>query len=63
MNAIKRLYQAPTVTELAAKEMAEAERGLLRAQSAREFADSDVAYHQQRIKRLRAFLKEQGNEA
>ena len=43
-------------TEMAAKELAEAELRLLEAQSAVEYAKSIVDYNEQRIKRLRKFI-------
>jgi len=52
------LFRTPTPLELAAREMAEAERQLLSAHSAREYADAMVQYNQERIHRLRNFIKE-----
>lgn len=52
------LFRTPTPLELAAREMAEAERSLLSAHSAREYADAMVQYNQERIFRLRNFIKE-----
>jgi len=52
------LFRTPTPLELAAREMAEAERSLLSAHSAREYADAMVMYNQERIHRLRNFIKE-----
>ncbi len=52
------LFRTPTPLELAAREMAEAERQLLSAHSAREYADAMVMYHGERIDRLRRYIKE-----
>lgn len=54
------LVRTPTPREIAAREQAQAERELLAAHSAREFADAMVTYHQERIERLRAFTAAQG---
>ena len=50
---LKTLFTTPTATELAAKELAEAQRQLLSAQTAEEYARSMVAYNSQRIARLK----------
>lgn len=52
------LFRTPTPLELAARELAEAERQLLQAHTAREYADAMVMYNQERIHRLRNFIKE-----
>lgn len=61
MNAItetwKVLFRKMTPTEMAARELAEAELRLLEAQSAVEYAQAIVTYNQTRIKRLRAVIK------
>ena len=59
MNAIKTLFQPPSALELAAKELAEAQRQLLASLSAKEYATQMSEYHAQRIERLEAYLKEQ----
>jgi hypothetical protein len=56
LNAIKRLMRRLTPAEVAARELGDAELSLLEARSGEEFAAAMVAYHQARIKRLRAFL-------
>ena len=58
MNAIKKLFRMPGAKELAAKELAEAERQKLSAETAKEYATQMVAYHDSRIQRLRAYLRE-----
>jgi hypothetical protein len=52
------LFKTPTPLEIAAREVAEAERQLLSAHTAREYADAMVMYNQERIHRLRNFIKE-----
>lgn len=44
--------RVPSVRELAERELDEAQRDLLKAQSVREAADANVRYHEARIKRL-----------
>ena len=52
------LFKTPTSVELAARELEEARRELLRAQSTAEYAIRISAYHLDRIKRLSAYLVE-----
>lgn len=60
--AMEQLYQAfpflrpMSVTMLAQKELEEARRSLLVAQSSTEYAQRVADYHQDRINRLTAFL-------
>lgn len=54
----RRLITGPSHEELAAREYAQARRDLLAAQTAEEYARSQVIYNQQRIARLRAYLAE-----
>lgn len=49
---IKRLLTTPTPLEMAAKELVEAQRSKLEAESAREYAYHMVSYHDDRIARL-----------
>lgn len=60
MKSVKNFYrdltQKVTPHEMAAAELADAERKLMNAYSAVEYAQSVVSYNQQRIKRLRRFL-------
>lgn len=56
MQYVRRLIQAPTPEVLAARELDEARRALLEAQSAAEYADSMIAYHSTRVERLTDFL-------
>jgi predicted GNAT superfamily acetyltransferase len=54
---IKTIFFPPTAREMAIKEKAEAERLLLEAQTAKEFATQMEAYHAGRVTRLDAYLK------
>jgi len=45
-------FRTPTTHALIARELEDARRRLLEAQSAREFADAMCKYHENRIKRL-----------
>lgn len=58
MKLLKKLMAIPTPLEMAAKELVEAQRGKLEAESAMEYALSMVDYNTQRIKRLRERLEE-----
>jgi len=57
------LFRTPTPLELAARELAEAERSLLSAHTAREYADAMVMYNQERIHRLHRYIKETKDES
>jgi hypothetical protein len=52
----KTVYTVPSAEILALKELEEAKRKLLDAQSGREYADSMCKYHEARIKRLTHYL-------
>ena len=52
MNWIKKLVRLPSAESLALQEYEHARRSLLEAQSAREYAEAMVSYHQKRIDRL-----------
>jgi hypothetical protein len=52
------LFKTPTAVEIAARELEEARRQLLRSQSAAEYASRISAYHLDRIKRLSFYLVE-----
>ena len=56
-NEIKKLYKRPSLLEAAAMELADAEHSKLEAESAAEFADSLVIYHDKRIVRLQNYIK------
>lgn len=52
----------PTPETLALRELEEAKRQLLVAQSGKEYADSMVKYHEARIKRLTKIIAESMND-
>ena len=58
MKLLQRLTRTPTPLEMAAKELVEAQRGKLEAESAMEYALSMVDYNDARIKRLRVRMSE-----
>jgi hypothetical protein len=49
-------FRVPSAEVLALKELEDAKRRLLEAQSAREYSESMCKYHEARIKRLTAYL-------
>ena len=59
INHIKEYWRMPSPKELAAKELEMAQRKLLEALSAQEYAKRMADYHSDRIKRLTAYLKEE----
>jgi len=54
----KRLTTTPTPLEMAARELVEAQRAKLEAESAREYAYHMVQYNDDRIERLKTRLTE-----
>lgn len=52
MKSIIALFTQPSAAALAKKELDDAQRGLLQAQSTAEYANSMVNYHTARIRRL-----------
>ena len=52
----KNVYTTPSAEVLALRELEEAKRKLLEAQTGREYADSMCKYHEARIKRLTTYL-------
>ena len=53
-------FRLPTADLMAARELEEAKRELLKTQSAQDYAKRMVEYHQDRVKRLTAYMaKEQ----
>lgn len=52
-----------TLAEIAQTELANTERDLLRAHTAKEQADATIAEFQARIKRLKAYINEKNREA
>lgn len=59
IDQIKDYFRLPSAKEMAAKELNEAQRKLLDALSAQEYAKRMADYHSDRIKRLTAYLKEE----
>lgn len=59
MKFIRNLFRTPSPAMLAQRELDEAERALLEACSAAEYADSQIAYNTARIERLRTYLVQQ----
>ena len=63
IETIKRMYAPPSAEQLALRELEDAKRRLLEAQSGREYADSMCKYHEARIKRLTTYLHKATEEA
>jgi hypothetical protein len=64
IEMVKRLLTTPTPLEMAARELVQAQRAKLEAESAREYAFSMVGYNDARIDRLRKRMSElQGEQA
>lgn len=59
IDQLKNYFRLPSAKELAAKELEAAQRKLLEALSAQEYAKRMADYHQDRIKRLTAYLKDE----
>jgi hypothetical protein len=59
IETLKRWLSPPAALVLAARELEDAKRGLLSAQSSREYADGLVRYYESKIKRLNSYLKEE----
>ena len=57
LDYIKTIYTVPSAEALALRELEEAKRKLLEAQTGREYADSMCKYHDARIKRLTNYIK------
>ena len=57
------MFRARTTLQLAAAELAEAERSLLIAETGLEYAGSQVSYNKARITRLRRYLADQTKDA
>lgn len=60
IDTIRAWFTPPGAVVLAARELEEAKRQLLEAQSGREYADGLCRYHTARITRLTSYLKEAG---
>jgi len=60
MTRMVNSFRLPTADIMAVRELEEAKRSLLQMQSAQDYAKSMCAYHQDRVKRLTAYItKEQ----
>jgi hypothetical protein len=59
IDQIKDYFRLPSAKELAAKELAEAQRKLLDALTSQEYAKRMADYHSDRIKRLTTYLKDE----
>jgi hypothetical protein len=59
IDQLKDYFRLPSPKELALKELNEANRRLLETLSAKEYAQRMAEFHQDRIKRLTAYLKEE----
>jgi hypothetical protein len=55
-------FRTPSPEELVSRELDQARRGLLEAQSARDYATAMVLYHETRIDRLRSQLEQMSQE-
>lgn len=53
---LKSVYTTPSAEQLALRELEDAKRRLLEAQSSREYATSMCSYYEAKIKRLTAYL-------
>jgi len=59
IDQLKNYWRLPSAKEMAAKELESAQRKLLEALSAQEYARRMADYHSDRIKRLTAYLKDE----
>ena len=55
-NKLIEMFRTPSAEVLALKELEEAERSLLEAQTSQEYSKRMAEYHNDRIKRLTAYL-------
>lgn len=55
-NWLRNIYATPTAEAMALRELEDAKRRLLEAQTAREYADSMCKYREAQIKRLTTYL-------
>jgi hypothetical protein len=56
IEQIKELFRTPSAMTLAVRELEQAQRGLLEAQTSQEYAHRMSEYHSDRITRLTAYL-------
>ena len=55
-NEIKMMFTRITPASAIADELADAEMALLKSETLREYADAQVSYNKNRIKRLKAYV-------
>ena len=58
IEELKKLWATPSAEALALRELEDAKRKLLEAQTSREYADSMVKFREAQIKRLTTYIKE-----
>ena len=56
ITSIREYFRAPSAIERAKTELEEARRGMLSAQTARDYAQAITEYERMRIRRLEEFL-------
>lgn len=57
MHYLKKLWQTPSAEALALRELEEAKRSLLEAQTNREYANAMCVFREAQIRRLTAYIK------
>lgn len=57
IEELKKMWATPSAEALALRELEDAKRKLLEAQTSREYADSMVKFREAQIKRLTAYIK------
>ena len=57
MQELKKLWSTPSAESLALRELEDAKRKLLDAQTSREYAESMCKFREAQIKRLTAYIK------
>jgi hypothetical protein len=56
IEQLKELFRTPSAMTLAVRELEQAQRGLLEAQTSQEYSHRMSEYHNDRIKRLTTYL-------
>jgi hypothetical protein len=57
IEELKKMWATPSAEAIALRELEDAKRKLLEAQTSREYADSMVKFREAQIKRLTAYIK------
>lgn len=57
IDELKKMWATPSAEAIALRELEDAKRKLLEAQTSREYADSMVKFREAQIKRLTAYIK------